>query len=176
MSSSRLRQSGAPRSRLWKKNRSSLTPTAREPIPSAVADLHVVRTLTPKSASPWPALTSRSAILGFIILAIWHAVGEPGSARVGRVFRGLAAHSLRARPPDGELGGHLAAGDRVSRHARCKACSVCCVPFTRCYYMLSRWRETRGIFAMCFAPLVVLILLRLVRRVCDRLERADDLF
>jgi HEAT repeat protein len=36
-----------------------------------------------------------------------------------------------------------------------------CVPLYPVFYMLSRWRETRGIFAMSFAPLGVVILFAL---------------
>ena len=57
-------------------------------------------------------------ILGFIILAIWHAAGEPGADRVGRVFGSVTLDIVRARAPDGDVGQYLAACDRLSGQGR----------------------------------------------------------
>jgi hypothetical protein len=100
------------------------------------------------------------AILGFIILAIWHAVGEPGSARVGRVFGASLLILYVLGLLMGSWGGIwllvIAFRDTVMQGVLCL-----CVPLYPVFYMLSRWRETRGIVAMSFAPLGVLILFAL---------------
>ena len=100
------------------------------------------------------------AILGFIILAIWHAIGEPGSTKVGRVFGASLLILYVLGLLMGSWGGIwllvIAFRDAVMQGVLCL-----CVPLYPVFYMLSRWRETRGIFAMSFAPLGVVILFAL---------------
>ena len=99
-------------------------------------------------------------ILGFIILAIWHAAGEPGADRVGRVF----GASLLILYVLGLLMATwasiwllvIAFRDKVEQGLLCLL-----VPCYSLYYMISRWRETRGVFAMSFAPSFVIILFAL---------------
>jgi HEAT repeats len=99
-------------------------------------------------------------ILGFIILAIWHAAGEPGSDKLGRVF-GASLMILYV------LGLFMATWANIwllviafrDRHEQGLLCLL--VPCYTLYYMFSRWRETRGIFAMCFAPSAILVLFAL---------------
>ena len=122
-------------------------------------------------------------ILAFIILAIWHAAGEPGSAKLGRVF----GASLLILCVLGILMATwaniwlyvIAFRDKIEQGIFCLL-----VPFYILYYILSRWRETRGIFAMCFAPIAILLLFALfgglvlgvngpttfVRNLSDRLQ------
>jgi hypothetical protein len=99
-------------------------------------------------------------ILAFITLAIWHAAGEPGEDRVGRVF----GASLLILYVLGLLIATwasiwllvIAFRDKVEQGLLCLL-----VPCYSLYYMISRWRETRGVFAMSFAPGFVIILFAL---------------
>lgn len=100
------------------------------------------------------------AILAFVVLAIWHAAGEPGSDRVSRVF----GASLIIMYILGLLMATwaniwllvIAFRDKIEQGLFCLL-----IPCYAIYYIFSRWRETRGIFAMCFAPSVVVILFAL---------------
>ncbi len=96
-------------------------------------------------------------ILAFIILAIWHAAGDPGAEKVGRVFRA----SLLILMVLGILMANwasiwllvIAFRDKIEQGLFCLF-----VPLYPLYYILSRWRETRGIFAMSVAPFLMLLL------------------
>ena len=95
-------------------------------------------------------------ILAFIILAIWHAAGEPGAGQLNRVF----CASLMIMFVLGMLVASwasiwllvIAFRDKLEQ-----GLLVLLVPFYPIYYIFSRWRETRGIFAMCVAPICVWI-------------------
>ncbi len=96
------------------------------------------------------------AILGFIILAIWHAAGEPGADRVSRVF----AVSVVILCFLGVVMATwaniwllvIAFRDKIEQGLFCLL-----VPLYTLLYIFMRWRETRGIFAMTFAPFLVVI-------------------
>ena len=96
-------------------------------------------------------------VLGFIILAIWHAVGEAGAVKIGRVFFA----SLMIMSGLGLLMATwaniwllvIAFRDKIEQGLFCLL-----VPFYPLLYIFSHWRETRGIFAMCVAPFVTLLL------------------
>ena len=96
-------------------------------------------------------------ILAFIILAIWHAAGDPGAEKVGRVFRA----SLLILIVLGILMANwasiwllvIAFRDKIEQGLFCLF-----VPLYPLYYIFSRWRETRGIFAMSVAPFLMLLL------------------
>ena len=96
-------------------------------------------------------------ILAFIILAIWHAAGEPGSGQLNRVFNASLMIML-------VLGMVVASWASIwllviaFRDKLEQGLLVLLVPFYFIYYMFSRWRETRGIFAMCIAPICTWIL------------------
>ena len=83
--SSRPGRSGAPRSRSWKKNRSSSRLGGR-PIPKRVGRSSRREDVDTEVGVTVAGAYGALGILAFIILAIWHAAGEPGSERVSRVF------------------------------------------------------------------------------------------
>ena len=95
-------------------------------------------------------------ILAFIILAIWHAAGQPGQVASAAFSR----HLLLIMYVLGLLMATwaniwllvIAFRDKIEQGLLCLL-----VPCYAIYYIFSRWRETRGIFAMCVAPCVVLI-------------------
>jgi len=96
-------------------------------------------------------------ILAFMILAIWHAAGQPGAQRVSRVFAVslLFIYALGLLMASGASIWLLviAFRDKLAQGLLCLL-----VPCYAIYYIFSRWRETRGIFAMCIAPGVLLVL------------------
>jgi hypothetical protein len=99
-------------------------------------------------------------ILGFIVLAIWHAAGDPGAAKVDRVFGAslmiLCVLSLLMSTWGSIWLLVIAFRDKIEQGLFCL-----CVPLYPLYYIFTRWRETRGIFAICFAPIAMLVLFAL---------------
>ena len=127
-------------------------------------------------------------VLAFIVLAIWHAAAESGSAQLGRVY----GTSLLIFYVLGLLMASwaniwlliIAFRDKIEQGLLCLL-----VPCYALYYICSRWRETRGIFAMSFAPPILVVLFALfggyvlgvtgpsalVTGIKDRLEALDAL-
>ena len=98
---------------------------------------------------------SALGILAFIVLALWHAAGEPGSDKLARVF-GASLLILYVLGVVMATWGSIwllviAFRDKLEQGLFCLL-----IPYA-IYYIFSRWRETRGIFAMCVAPSVLIV-------------------
>ena len=96
-------------------------------------------------------------ILALLILGIWHAASESGAQRVNWYFGASLLMMYLLGLVIASWGNIwllvIAFREKLEQGLLCLL-----VPCYAFYYIFSRWRETRGIFAMCVAPCVLLVL------------------